>query len=89
MRKESGLIDKKRLDNRKKALATRLKQLQEKRANKDYSKKKREPLPEDKELRELRRKYEKEKEKYDQEAYEHELKNMSPLKRYGNKLLTF
>lgn len=77
MRKEAGLIEKRQLENRKNAVKRRLAELQEKRANKDYSKKERKPLPEDTELAKLKREYAKEKEKYDQEAYQDELRNLS------------
>lgn len=89
MRKESGLIEQRRLDARKKAVANRLAELQEKRRNKDYSKKERKPLPEDQELKELQRKYNKEKEKYDQEAYEEELRNMHPAKKAWKQFVNF
>tara|TARA_R110002012_G_scaffold304591_1_gene508160 strand:- start:987 stop:8486 length:7500 start_codon:yes stop_codon:yes gene_type:complete len=89
IRKDSGLTEARRLKQRKKAVEKRLAELQEKRKNKDYSKKKREPLPEDKELKELKRKYEKEKEKYDQEAYEHELRNMPMHKKLFKQAVNF
>lgn len=84
MREASGLIEKRRLEGRKKAVQKRLEELQEKRRSKDYSKKERKPLAEDKELADLQRKYNREKEKYDQEAYADELRNMHPLKKAAN-----
>lgn len=75
MRKASGLIEQRTIANRKKAIEKRLAELQEKRRNKDYSKKQRKAPPEDAELKELQSKYNREKEEYDKEAYTDELKN--------------
>jgi ribosomal protein S18 acetylase RimI-like enzyme len=84
MREDSGLIEARRLTNRKKAVTKILAELQEKRKNKDYSKKERKELAVDAELKEIQRKYNREKEKYDTEAYKDELKN----KHWATKLAT-
>lgn len=87
MRAESGVIEKRRLDQRKKAVAKRLAELQEKRKNKDYSKKQRKAPPEDAELKKLQSEYNREKEKYDQEAYEDELRKKHWLKKVGRQVI--
>lgn len=89
MREASGLIEQRRIENLKNAVAKRLAELQEKRRNKDYSKKQRKAPPEDAELKEKQREYKKEKEKYDQEAYEDELRKMHWVKKAGKQFVNF
>jgi hypothetical protein len=89
MREASGLIEARRLANRKKAVTKRLAELQEKRKNKDYSKKEHKAPAVDAELNEIQQKYNREKEKYDTEAYADELKNQHWATKLSLRVLNF
>lgn len=77
MRQEAGLIEERKLKQAKDRVNKRIKELQDKIANRDYSKKEFKPVTADNELIQLQAEKIRQQEIYDKAAYEIELKNRS------------
>jgi len=77
LREETGLIEKRRLENAKKAAQRRIDELERRIREKDFSKKKSKPLIQDTELVNLNAKKLVVKGKFDKLQYENELRNRS------------
>jgi len=77
LREETGLIEKRRLENAKKATQRRIDELERRIREKDFSKKKSKPLIQDTELVNLNAKKLVVKGKFDKLQYENELRNRS------------
>jgi hypothetical protein len=87
LREESGLVEAQRLKNTKKRVKNQIEDLQQKIADKDYSKKEPKPLIEDSELAQLRAEKLRQQEIYDAQKYADELRNRSTFKKWMDALL--
>jgi hypothetical protein len=87
LREEAGLPEMQRLARAKMAATKRIDQLETKIKNKDFSKKKIEPVKADKELKDLKDKKMLLQEEYDRIQYENELRNRSKAQKRRDALL--
>lgn len=87
MRKEAGLVEEQRLKNTKKRVRNQIEYLNQRIADKDYSKKEVTPLIDDSELSQLRAEKLRQQEVYDAQKYADELRNRSSFQKWTDAIL--